>query len=297
MIPDLWSAGEDQERLYALYLLALARHGQHGRVVTACRAIRRHAARGPGVSAALFTCDCELDALCALGRYGAAWRRLREREAILFGERLDLRRREWPAEMASQLEYAYAPLLYFLGRERRGCALLEAALESAFIGPRVRSFDILFRIANGDPEPESRYQVTLKHFYDRLGKNLREWRRWGAFVDGLHPRLFRLAGIDRRDLLGDGAALTPLVNRLLEVRDARTFTGVGGAQADLLDSPARVQRRQEALAEKLDRFEERIAPVHAEVEAKLRALFPELDGRGGGESRATGSRATGSRGC
>jgi hypothetical protein len=250
--------------------------GRHERIVAACRAIRRYAASGPGVEAGLFTYSHEVLALWELRRYADAWRRARERHAIVFGERLDLRREGWPIEMASLLEYDYAPILYFLGRYRTGCSLLETALDFRFDGTKVRSYDLLFRIDNGDAEPQHLYQVTLKHFYDRLGRELREWRHWGAFVEGFHPRLFRLAGVPREELLADASRLTAFVDRLLEVREERVTSGVGGSQSDLVDSPAKVRRRQEALTERLEQHVERTAPARERIDAKLETRFPEL---------------------
>src|SRR5207237_9546900 len=133
----------------------------------ACRQIRRYAARGPGPKHGLFTFSFEIDALCDLKDYGAAWRQLRLREKIVFGERFDLFRGEWSAADARELQFLYAPLLFFLGRHRQGCLLLETSLAFWFRGGKVRSFDMLFNVYNGDGEPWHRCQVTLAHFYRR----------------------------------------------------------------------------------------------------------------------------------
>lgn len=209
-IPDLWRAAEDASRLYQLYLCDLQRNGLHERVISACAQIRRYAARGPGREAGLFTFSFELDALCILKNYEGAWRRLRLNEEIALGNRLRLSRRQWEADEVIWFEFNHAPLLYFLERYRQGCSLLEAWLDHWFRGGKVRSFnDVLFRVYNGDEEPANRCRVTLAHFYHRLDKCLREWTHWEAFVDGFHPRLFRLAGVRREALLMDSEHLAP----------------------------------------------------------------------------------------
>lgn len=86
-IPDLWQAKEYAVRLYQLYLLRLRMNHMHKRVVAICPCIRRYAARGPGPTEGLFTFFHEIDSLCDLKNYQAAWRRLRLREEIAFGER------------------------------------------------------------------------------------------------------------------------------------------------------------------------------------------------------------------
>jgi hypothetical protein len=97
-----------------------------------------------------------------------------------------------------------------------------------------------------------------------------------AVRGGFHPRLFRLAGVPREELLEDASKLTAFVHRLLEVRDERVTSGVGGSQSDLVDSPAKVRRRQEALTERLEKHAERTTPARERIEAQLEALFPEL---------------------
>jgi hypothetical protein len=275
-IPNLWREEADAGRLYELYLVHLMIQGRHERVVTACQCIRGYAVREPGITESRFTYWQELDALCTLGQFQVAWRRLRRWEPDLFGEKFDLRRSKWPAEMASVLEFTYAPLLYFQGNYRRGCSLLETALDFWYDGRKIRSYDFLYRIDNGDPAPEITQRVTLKHFYDRLGRNLREWRHWEAFVAGLHPRLFRLTEVNPVDLLNDGDHLTPFTRRLLEVQDERTISGVTRGQADLVESASLVERRQQEICEQRERAKVRIAPVRETIEMKLKTLFPEL---------------------
>jgi hypothetical protein len=256
-IPDLWRMKEDAARLYQLCLCRLQMHDQHERVVSACRQIRRHAARGPGPAEGWFTFYFAIDSLCELGNYRAAWRQLRLREELAFGERFDLVRREWTPTDWWDLAFYYAPLLFFLGRYRRGCALLETSLGFCFGGKKTRSFDLLFHVSSGDTEPRHRCGVALSHFYTRLGKSLGEWRHWEAFVKGFHPRLFRLAAIRRDELLRDPGRLGAFAAALMTARD------------DLLESPRKRQR---------DKFVERNNTARKRIEAKLHELFPELRG-------------------
>jgi hypothetical protein len=250
----------------------------HERVVAVCPQIRRYAARGPGPTEGLFTFSFEIDSLCDLEDYETAWRRLRRREEIAFGERLDLRSRKWAKTVGWELAFSYAPLLFFLGRYRQGCALLETFLDFWFRGTKPRSFDILFHVYNEDQEPRNRCRVTLSHFYRWLGKDLRHWRHWEAFVNGFHPRLFRLSGVRRDELMADPERLAVFFDRLMEMWDERTISGTSSGQSDLIESAAKVRKRQEARQRKLDEFRERIKPVQKRTNRKLNELFPELRG-------------------
>jgi hypothetical protein len=251
---------------------------RYERVVAACPQIRRYAARGPGPTEGLFTFFFEIDSLCDLKNYQTAWRRLRLREKIVFGKRLDLRSREWSSTDGCELAWSYAPLLFFLGRCSRGRELLETSLGFSFVGRNARSFDILFHVYNGDDEPSHRCRVTLSHFYRRLGRDLRQWRHWETFINGFHPRLFRLSGVRRDELIADPGRLGEFFDKLMKVRDERTTSGVGGSQSDLIDSAAKVKQRQDATQQKLNEFDERIKPVQDRTNSKLRDLFPELQG-------------------
>jgi hypothetical protein len=277
-IPDLWRLKEDVERLYMRYLNRLQMNHLHENVVSACCQIRRYASRGPGLKAGLFTFSFEIDSLCDLKDYQAAWRQLRMRERVIYGERLDLAHREWSATDGPELAFAYAPLLFFLGRHRQGCRLLETALGFWFRGRKARSYDVLFHVYNGDEQPCNRCRVTLSHFYDRLGKGLREWQHWEAFINGFHSRLFRLARVRRQELLDDSRGLAVFFDRLMRIRDDRTTSGVTWGQRDLIESPTNVRRRQDAVQEELEKFRERIKPTHERITTRLQELFPELRG-------------------
>lgn len=275
-IPDLWRSGEDAARLYQLYLGRLQMKRRHQRVVGVCPRIRRYAVRGPGPSEGLFTFGFEVDSLCALGNYEAAWRRLRQREEIVFGKWLDLRGREWSRDDCWELVFAYAPLLFFRERHQLGRALLETALDFWFAENKVRSYDILFHVYNGDEVPKNRCRVTLSHFYARLGRSLRQWRHWEAFVNGFHPRLFRLAGVRRDDLMADPERLREFHDRLAELAADRRTSGVGGGLSDLIESAAKVRKRQAAIQRKRNEHDKRFKSARNRTNKKLRELFPDL---------------------
>ena len=148
----------------------------------------------------------------------------------------------------------------------------------SFVGRNARSFDILFHVYNGDEEPSNLCRVTLSHFYGRLGRDLHQWRHWEAFVNGFHPRLFRLSGVRSDELMADPARLEEFFDKLMDVRAERTTSGVGGSQSDLIDSAAKVSKRQDAAQRKWDEFHERIKPEQERINRKLRELFPELPG-------------------
>jgi hypothetical protein len=274
--PNLWLSESDATRLYQLYLCRLQMYGMHPQVIEACQHIRRHAARNPGPTAILFTYSIEIDSLCELKQYEAAWKRLRSQEKTARGERLDLRRHKWSKGDGFELEFSYAPLLYFRGQYRRGCKLLETSLGFWFGEKKVRSFDLLWGVVNGDEEPQHRCRVTLSHFYRRLGKSLNEWQYWDQFVNGLHPRFFPLAGMKRAELLAEPERLQPFVDALTRLRDERTPSGIGGSQSDLVESAAKVRKRQSAMQRKLNAFSERIKPETERTDRRLKQLFPEL---------------------
>ena len=173
------------------------------RVVTATRQIRRYSARGPGREKGPFTFPFEIDALCELRNtrpHGDSSDSLRK---SFSDDEFDLGRQQWPIKKVEwfRILSLVAPVLY--GRYRQGCALLEAALNLQFEQRKWRSYDMLFRIFNGDEEPNGRCLVTLTHYYARLGKDLLEWPHWESFVCQLHARLFKLAGCGARRYSGD----------------------------------------------------------------------------------------------
>jgi hypothetical protein len=251
-------------------------HQAHERVVFACRRIRRYAARGPGPPQGLFTFSFEIDALCDLKDYRAAWRQLRLRDRTLYGRRLDFARRQWLRHEGWELQFSYAPILFFLRKYEQGCALLEKALAWSFVDAPVRSYHVIFSVYNDDRVPSHRARVTLSHFYRRLSKRLTEWRYWTTFVDGFHSNLLDVAGVHRGKLLKDEGQLAVLYRRLLQLRDKRLTTPGGRGVGDLIDSAAEVKKTQKTRKKELERAAKKHKARTEQTNAKLRELFPEL---------------------
>lgn len=272
MIPDLWRAQEDAQRLYSLYLHRLRVHDLKERIIAACRRIRQYALRGPGAKEGLFTFYSEIDALCELKRYNAALRQARLRHLLFKSERLDLKNHHWSAGDGHNLAFTYAPLLFFLGRYQQGCKLLETALDFWLKGGSMVSYDIC-HVLNRDAEPEDRCGVTLSHFYGRLGKDLTEWQHWNAFVDGFPVRLFQLSGVQREELRADSVKLRVFMDRLRGHRIRRTRSG-----RIWIESDERARKRRESRSQKAAEWKNRPRSRRARIEAKLLELFPELQG-------------------
>jgi hypothetical protein len=224
---------------------------------------------------AAFTFTEEIEALCKLKRYKTSWRVLQVREEVLFGQRLDIANHPERAENPYELEY-YAPILFVLKRFENGCVLKEAYLDCFFRAAKVRSYDMLCSVYNSDIVPSHRCRVTLSHFYRQLGKDLKDWRHWAAFVNGFPPKLFRLAQVPRDGLLQDATNMPAFFDNLMAIRDGRVTSGVGGSLSDLTDSPGKVKERQDVLQERLRKFDERSAARKSETDMKLEELFPEL---------------------
>ncbi|HEY2252873.1 MAG TPA: hypothetical protein VGH74_17500 [Planctomycetaceae bacterium] len=224
----------------------------------------------------MFTFSDEIDALCELEKYKEAWRQLRLREDVIYGRRFDIASAQGPFDNPYELEWHYAPLLFFVKRYEEGCSLLETALDVRFVRHKLDSYDVLFRVYNDDERPWHRCRVTLSHFYGRLGKNLVEWRRWEAFVYGFHPKLFRLAGVSRKQLLADAGRLPDFFDTLLAIREERVPTRISKGLADLIDSPRKVKSRQNAIRKASHVVDERNDAKRKRRHAKLRELFPEL---------------------
>lgn len=275
-IPNLIEGDPDQDRarwFYRQFLTALLRAGETERAVEVCRAIRRFAKQAGKPELGHWTYDDEDYALGKLGDFRAQWRLLRERERTFCGKTLDLKKHRWKREEAFFLMNYYAPLLYLRSQYRLGLHLLETGLRFC---ANFKSYDLLGRIYKDIETPRRRHEVTLSHFYRVLGRDLREWRYWSKFIDGFHPRLFRLSGILREDLRNDPSLLKPFSDWMCSELRRRTFTGVSRGEADLVDSVPAVKKRQDALAARLARFEAK-APTESQVDQALRRVFPELE--------------------
>lgn len=278
-IPDLWRLNEDASRLYQLYLCGLSMKDRFKRIIYACRHIRRYAKNGPGVKESLFTYWFEIDAFCDLKDYKSAWRQLRRLETIAVGEKRNLNLHRWTKNDASILAHDYAPLLFYLGRYRQGCRILELSLDFWFENEIVHSYELLNYIYNGDVEPWHRCRVTLFHFYDRLGKSLREWRHWEAFVQGLHPQLFQLTGKSRDQLIADPSHLDQFVSHLTMICQERVTSGYSRGLNDLIETAEEVEKQQQLQKQKIAEADLHSRPVRLRINRKLRELFPELKRR------------------
>jgi hypothetical protein len=275
-VRDLWRVKTDAERMYQLYLVRLQINELHGRVVDACRQIRRYAIRGPGRRAGLFTFSFEVDSLVFLRNYSAAWRQVQLRDEIIRGHRIPLASRRWSPRDFWELTCTYAPLMYFLERYAVGAKLLETALSFWYRRPSAESYQMLFHVYNGDDEPQVLPRVTLTHFYRRMGKDLKEWTLWPVFVGGLAAPLFRITGIERKALLADSSQLATFFAHLMRLRSERVTSGVTRGQADLIEDRAKVKRWQDARRESRKRFDN--DPARERTRATLYRHFPELEG-------------------
>jgi len=274
-IPDLWQENADAERMYQLFLVRLQMNGRHDRAIDACRQIRRYASRGPGRRTGLFTFSFEVDSLVSQRRFSDAWRQVQLRDEIIRGHRVPLERRRWSPRDFWELTCTYAPLMYFLERYAVGARLLETALSFWYRRPRAQSYQMLFHLYNGDDEPRVLPRVTLTHFYQHMGKDLKAWSLWPVFVRGLAAPLFRVAGVDRKALLADPALLATFFGNLMRLRSERVTSGVTRGQADLIEDPAKVKRWQDATRASGERFSN--DPARNRTKATLYRHFPELE--------------------
>ena len=274
-LPDLWKQGADAERLYQLFLARLQANDADELVIDACRRIRRYAARGPGLRAAAFTFFFEINALVKRKSYRIAWRQMQLRDKVIRGRRVAPELRKWSPKDYSELRYSYAPLMYFLGRYEAGSRFLETALRFWYARPRANSYDVLFDVYNTDAEPDALPRVTLSHFYCHLGRDLDEWDLWPTFVRGFAAPLFRISGIERRALLSDPSLLSDFFTKLVQVRSARTTSGVSRGQADIVESAEKVKRWQDATRAKLERF--RSDPARAQTQRLIATHFGEVE--------------------
>lgn len=85
-----------------------------------------------------------------------------------------------------------------------------------------------------------------------------------------------MGGVPRSELLSDSARLPEFIDRLLLIRDKSTPTHIVSAEADLIQSPAKVAKRQDSIKKQLGAFDKRVEGKRERTDAKLRALFPEL---------------------
>jgi hypothetical protein len=166
--------------------------------------------------------------------------------------------------------------MYFLGRYSLGSQLLETSLRFWYQRPKAESYDVLFHVYNEDKEPRILPRVTLAHIYRHLGRDLKEWRLWPAFVNGFAAPLFRIAGVEREALLQDSSQLVNFFGNLMRLQEKRVTSGVTRGQADLIEGPAKVKRWQDSRRSKSERF--RNDPARDRIKGILLQHFPELRG-------------------
>jgi hypothetical protein len=154
-----------------------------------------------------------------------------------------------------------------------GCGLLEKVLK---IHSRQKgwAFDLFWHVCKPLPQPSTIYDVTLAHFYRALGRDLRDWPLWGRFVDDFNPKLFRRSAIPREALRNDPVLLKPLFEWISGERERRLFTHTTMGEADLVEGPANVWRRQTRVAAKIARL--RNDPSRLQLEKGLDKIFSEL---------------------
>ena len=275
-IPDLWASGEDAERLYSLFLLQLWMTGHHDRVITAARRIRQYATHGPGPKAALFTYHFEIDVLCELGRFREAWRQQRQKDRSYFGRSIDYARHQWPDELGHQLLYSTGPLLFFTGQYELGRHLMECGLEVWFRGGRPSSYDWLHRVITNGTRPILPAHVSLWHFYQKLHRDLGQWRHWESYVDGFPDQFFRAIGVHRDALRKDAGLLRKISRRIREIMDERCTSGCTQGIEDIVGKASEVRRWHQKLLKKRKSGEPARRERSDHFDNKLLELFPEL---------------------
>lgn len=275
-VPNLIGVEDDWHRLYQVYLSRLMLLRKHEAIVAACQEIRIHAETSGRPQQGALTFFIEIDALCDLGRFDDAWSVLRQAERAEWGRLLDLATHPWEASHADVLMQDYAPILYFLGRVELGCRLLETALDF-WMEPPCTSYDALFRVYKPVALPQTKWDVTLRHFYEKLGKDLRDWPRWESFVTGFDARLFILTKIERDDLRSDPSLLEPFFKGLMKERDRRIWAGMSRGEEDLTEDPSHVEEYQRQVESQRREFDAAIQPEMERIEQLMRKYFPQLD--------------------
>jgi len=252
----------------------MAEHRER-RVVKVCQQIRVFARRSVRPHFANFTYFVEIDALCKLGKFSTAWRQLRRWERVACGKNLDLMADAWaPAELNWFFHY-HPQLLYFLGRYRPACHMLEALLEKLVTRRRKgMSYEVLWHVYNPIAQPRDRHEVTLYHLYQKLGKNLQDWPHWERFVKNFHPKLFGLTGVRKEDLLRNPSLLRQFFKAITDEQKQRLTANVSVGERDLIDLPGKIRHYQETVAHKMARLD--VAIARSKSEQRLEEMFPEL---------------------
>jgi hypothetical protein len=258
---------------YNLLLGRLGILGRHQRMIEVCRQIRRFAAASGNKKAAYFTYSWERGVYNDLQDWASLWRVLRLQERAFYGCRLNLAKRNWKGKGFEILHF-YGPVLYFRGEHLFGCRLWEKALREAASAKKNWSFDSLWRVYKPDAAPKSAYDVTLWHYYQTLGRDLKSWPLWDRFVDGFNPKLFSLSGVRRERLRRDPRLLEPFFSWIVETRERRTISGTSAGEQDLTESARKVRKRQTETLTNLRELSKR--PIIAEWDETIVKLFPEI---------------------
>jgi len=265
-------SAKEFEYLYQLYLLRLTQSSRWDRTLEACRQIRSYAARAGRPRLADFTYYFEIDALCQLGKFSAAWGQLRRLERLAYGRSINLNAKSWRSDELDWFLRYHPQILYFLGRNRLARRLYEAMLGKMLRTRDDSSFELLPHVYNSINPPHYRQQVSLFHIYAALGKSLSEWPDWTRFVRGLHPKLLILAGVTKEELLRNPGLMRTFDEAIHAEQKRRLTAGVSDGQRDLTDPPRKVKRRQEAVLKKRAPLQ-RTASEH---QKQLECIFPEL---------------------
>lgn len=122
--------------------------------------------------------------------------------------------------------------------------------------------------------PTRTYDVTLWHFYQALGRDLRTWPLWNAFIDGFDPKLFEHSGIGQEALRQDPQRLGPFFAWIIRTRNERTFSGTTAGEKDVTESKSKVRRRQAATLKQLRKLPQQ--PDMQAWDRRMIELFPEL---------------------
>lgn len=290
-IPNLWKMklmtdDRDPGTLYALYLSDLMLKDQDARVIEACRIIRRYAIKGPGIKEAFFTFSQEHHSLITLGRLDEALRQARSRDRIVYGH-CDYSRLVWKEDSGTWPIITVAPLHYWLGRYELGCHILEAAFEPWFNNDWKSSFYWFTQVAYPHKKHRAKafYPVSLAMFYHKLGKDLREWKLWNAFIDGFPDQFYTVLKIGKEDLRNDSKLLSIVISRISEIQKKNRpyYTSGGGDDSieDIVESPRQIKKRHDQLIKErheTQKAKQERAQKRRLLDQRLAELFPELRG-------------------
>lgn len=253
-VPNLFGVRRRNEALclYSKSLGELRKEGDDPRVVQSCRQIRTHANRAGHPDWAYFTYSFEIDSLCNLGDFRAAWRQLRRWERVATGRALDVGAHKWTDSELNWFFHYHPNILYFLRQHRPASRMLESLLTKLVARRRKGiSYAIFSYVYWATDRPKLPHQVSLYHLYRELGKSLLEWPHWKRFVAGFHPKVLELAGITKAELQREPSLLRRLSEAITKERGRRLTAGVSFGESDLVDAPSKVRRRQDAVARKI----------------------------------------------